>query len=80
MLNKIFISHWKITLMIFTASLIALAVIAAMYWMPPMARLVEIPISVEQLTQGITDNAPSSPAKTIVFHTQKDPIPPQPKS
>ena len=65
MLNKIFISHWKITLMIFTAGLIALAVIAAMYWMPPMARLVEIPISLEQLTQ---EPGEKSPSKTLVFH------------
>jgi hypothetical protein len=72
MLNKIFISHWKITLIIFTSGLIALAVIAAMYWMPPMARLVEMPISVEQLTQWPKDNAPSSPAKTTAFYTKKD--------
>ncbi len=72
MLNKIFISHWKITLMIFTSGLIALAIIAALYWMPPMARLVEMPISVEQLTQGSKDNLQSSPAKTIAFHTKKD--------
>ncbi|MBM3631416.1 MAG: hypothetical protein FJX00_00275 [Alphaproteobacteria bacterium] len=78
MLNKIFISHWKITLMIFTAGAIALAVIAAMYWMPPMARLVEIPISVEQLTQGPKNSTPSSPAKPLAFHTKKGPSSQQP--
>jgi hypothetical protein len=78
MLNKIFISHWKITLMIFTFSLIALAIIAAMYWMPPMARLVEMPISVEQLTQGPKDNTSPSPEKTIAFYSKKAPSPQQP--
>ena len=51
MLNTIFISHWKITLMVFTSGLIVLAIITALYWVPPMARWVEVPISVEQLAQ-----------------------------
>ncbi len=72
MLNKFFISHWKITLMTFTAGLIALVIIAAMYWMPPMARLVEIPISVEQLTQSPGDKPSSNATKTIAFSTKKD--------
>jgi hypothetical protein len=72
MLNKFFISHWKITLMTFTAGLIALAVIAALYWMPPMARLVEIPISVEQLTQCPGDKTQTNGTKTIPFYTKKD--------
>ena len=75
MLNKIFISHWKITLMIFTAGLIALAIIAAMYWMPPMARLVEMPLSVEQLTQCPKDKVPSNPGKTIAFYKKETPVP-----
>ena len=73
MLNKIFISHWKITLMIFTAGLIALAIFSAMYWMPPMARLVEMPLSVEQLTQWTKDKAQSNPAKTIAFYKKDTP-------
>ena len=56
--------------MIFTAGVIALAIIAAMYWMPPMARLVETPCSVEQLTQQIGE---TSPSKTLVFHQKTKP-------
>ena len=67
MLNKIFISHWKITLMVVTVGSIAISFVAAMYWLPPLAKLVEIPISVEQLTQDPNQN----PVENAVVFPQK---------
>jgi hypothetical protein len=58
MLNKIFISHWKITLILSTLGLITWAVVAALYWIPPVARLIEVPISLEELLQSPSATGP----------------------
>lgn len=56
MLNKIFISHWKITLILSTIGFILLAIVAALNWIPPVARMVETPISLEELVKNPTDS------------------------
>jgi hypothetical protein len=64
MLNKIFISHWKIALCLFTIGLIALAIVGAMYWIPPVPRSVEKNISLEELhEQPGPKSLPAQPGK-----------------
>jgi hypothetical protein len=63
MLNKIFISHWKTVLTLFTLGLIALAVFGILNWIPPVPRSVEKTISIEELQAQNSEKTPEKSPK-----------------